>query len=92
MTQRTVYKFRLYVAEGALNSARALANLNAMCQTHLPDRYKIEVVDVFQEPQRAVDDRIFMTPTLIKLAPAPVRRIVGALSETQTVLLALGLQ
>jgi circadian clock protein KaiB len=92
MTQRSIYKFRLYVAEGALNSARALANLTALCQVHLPDRHKIEVVDVFHEPQRALDDRIFMTPTLIKLAPAPVRRIVGALSETQTVLLALGLQ
>ncbi len=92
MTQRTTYQFRLYVAEGALNSVRALANLTALCQAHLPDRHKIEVVDVFHEPQRALEDRIFMTPTLIKLAPAPVRRIVGALSETQTVLLALGLQ
>jgi len=92
MTQRTVYKFRLYVADAALNSARALANLTAICQTHSPGRHTIEVVDVFREPQRALDDRTFMTPTLIKLAPAPVRRIVGALSETQTVLLALGLQ
>ena len=76
----------------AQNSARALANLTALCRGHLPDRHEIEVVDVFREPKRALADAIFMTPTLIKLAPSPARRIVGTLSQTQTVLQALGLE
>ena len=84
-------KFRLYVAGDALNSAQALANLTALCRAHLPDRHEIEVVDVFKEPERALADRIFMTPTLIKFAPSPVLSIVGTLSRTQTVLQALGL-
>lgn len=92
MSRRAVFKFRLYVADDALNSAQALANLTALCRTHLPQRHEIEIVDVFREPTRALADGIFMTPTLVKLAPSPARRIVGTLSQTQTVLLALGLE
>ena len=91
MSRRVVYKFRLYVAGDALNSAQALANLSVLCRTYLPDRHEIEVVDVFREPKRALTDGILMTPTLVKLAPPPARRIVGTLSRTQTVLQALGL-
>ena len=87
-----MFKFRLYVAGDALNSLQALANLTALCQTHLPDRHQIEVVDVFREPKRALADGILMTPTLIKLAPSPARRIVGTLSHTQPVLEFLGLE
>ncbi len=92
MKRPVIFKFRLYIADDALNSTQALANLAALCKAHLPDRHEIEVVDVFKDPQRALVDRIFMTPTLIKLAPLPIRRIVGTLSQTQTVLLALGLE
>ena len=91
MSRPVMFKFRLYVAGDALNSAQSLANLTALCQTHLPDRHEIEVVDVFKDPKRALVDGIFMTPTLLKIAPSPVRMIVGTLSQTQTVLRALGL-
>ena len=87
-----MFKFRLYVAGATQNSAHATANLNALCRAYLPDRYDIEVVDVFREPKRALADGILMTPTLVKLAPSPVQRIVGTLSQTQTVLQALGLK
>lgn len=92
MTRRVMFKFRLYVAGDAENSAQAVANLNALCRTHLPDRHEIDVVDVFREPKRALEDGIFMTPTLVKLAPSPVRRIVGTLSHAQIVLQVLGLE
>lgn len=85
------FSFRLYIAGDTLNSARALANLSALCRLHLPDRYEIDIVDVFQQPERALADGIFMTPTLVKLAPSPVQHIVGTLSQTQTVSLELGL-
>jgi circadian clock protein KaiB len=87
------FKFRLYVAGDAQNSAQAIANLTALCRAYLADRHAIEVVNVFREPKRALADGILMTPTLIKLAPSPApKRIVGTLSQTQPVLLALGLE
>ncbi|CUI08870.1 circadian clock protein KaiB [Massilia sp. P8910] len=86
-----VFVFRLYVAGEAQNSVLARANLRALCETYLPEQHQIEVLDVFREPKRALEDAIFMTPTLLKLAPASVRRIVGTLSQTEAVLLAIGL-
>jgi circadian clock protein KaiB len=89
MSRRTVFRFRLYVAGDAQNSVQAVANLHALCRTHLVNRHEIEVVDVFREPKRALADGIFMTPTLLKLGPGPVRRIVGTLSQAEPVLRAL---
>lgn len=91
MATHSNYRFLLYVADDTQNSVLAIANLTAICREHLPGRYEIKIVDVFKEPKRALADAVFMTPTLIKLAPAPVRRIVGTLSQTETVLNALGL-
>jgi circadian clock protein KaiB len=87
------YKFRLYIAGDAQNSAQAVANFTAFCTAYLKERHVIEVVNVFNEPKRALADRIFMTPTLLKLAPRPApTRIVGTLSQKETVLHALGLK
>lgn len=91
MSRHDCFKFHLYVAGDAPNSAQAIANLASFCRIHLAGRYEIEIVDVFREPKRALAEGIFMTPTLIVLTPPPLRRIVGTLSHTQTVLLALGL-
>jgi circadian clock protein KaiB len=91
MIQQGMFRFRLYVADDARNSAQALVNLTALCRAHLPDRHSIEVVDVFRHSKRALTDGIFMTPTLLKLAPLPARRIVGTLQDTEIVLQALGL-
>ena len=91
MNQGIPFSFRLYVAGDAFNSVQAVVNLRALCLAHLPERHAIEIIDVFREPQRALVDGIFMTPTLIKLTPEPVRRIVGSLSHTARVLQALGL-
>ena len=91
MSHQRQYRFQLYVAGDGLNSARAITNLSAICQAHLPDRHAIEIVDVYQHPERALADAIFMTPTLVKLAPAPEIRIVGTLSDIPIVLQALGL-
>jgi circadian clock protein KaiB len=91
MSKRSRFKFRLYTADETLNSVQAIANLTALCEIHLPNRHEIEVVDVFAHPQRALADKIRMTPTLLKLSPLPVRRIIGTLSQTKLVLVALGL-
>lgn len=87
-----MFKFRLYVAGDAPNSAQAIANLTALCRAHLTNRHEIEIVDVFREPKRALIDGVFLTPTLIKLAPSPVQIIVGSLNHTQIVLRALNLE
>jgi circadian clock protein KaiB len=84
-------RFRVYVAGHTLNSSKAIANLNAICREYLAKRHEIEVVDVFKHPERALADRIMMTPTLMRLAPLPAVRIVGSLSDTAVVLEALQL-
>jgi len=90
MNKHLVFKFLLYVAGGTQNSASAVANLTTLCHTHLSERrYDIEVIDVFREPKRALADGILMTPMLIKLSPSPIRRIIGTLSDTQSLLTAL---
>ena len=86
------YVFRLYVTSTAPNSTLAVANLQAICQKYLPSQHRIEIVDVFQEPSRSLADGILVTPTLIKLAPAPRQEIIGDLSQTRQVLLSFGLR
>jgi circadian clock protein KaiB len=92
MNGSVIFKFQLYVAGEALNSTQALANLLALCEQYLPERHEIEVIDVFRDPRRALADGIFLTPTLVKLSPSPLRKIVGTLSQTQPVLQTLGLE
>jgi circadian clock protein KaiB len=92
VSSRVRFKFRLYVAGDTQNSAQAEVNLTTLCRDHLANRHEIEIVDVFREPERALADSIFMTPTLVKLAPAPVRTIIGTLSQPQRVLEACGLE
>ena len=91
MIQPSVFSFRLYVAGDAQNSVRAIANLTALCDDRLKGRHRIEIVDVFGEPQRALADGIVMTPTLIRVEPSPIRRVIGTLERTDVVAIALGL-
>ncbi len=83
--------FRLYLAGGAPNSVRALANLYAICRQHYPESHRIEVIDVLEQPMRALAEAILVTPTLVKVAPAPEVQIIGNLSDEEEVLRALGL-
>lgn len=81
---------RLYVAGKALMSMRAASNLRRLNKEYFDDRCQIEIIDVFEAPQRAMVDNILVTPTLIKVAPEPVVRIIGDLSATERVLFSLG--
>ena len=85
------YLFRLYIAGGAPNSVRALANLYTICRKHFPESYNIEVIDILKEPVRALSDGILVTPTVIKVLPAPEQQIIGNLSDEAEVLRALDL-
>ena len=88
----TVVVMRLYIAAGAPNSVKAVANLKAICQKHLQEGFKLEVIDVLEFPLRALADGILVTPSLSKIAPAPGTKIVGNLSDRSNVLWALGIK
>lgn len=80
---------RLYVAGNAPNSVSAVANARAICAEHLASRHELEIVDLLVQPLRALADCIIVTPTLVKVLPLPVLRIVGNLNDHQQVLRAL---
>lgn len=82
-------QLRLYVAGSAPNSLRAIASTRAICDLHFPGVHSLEIVDLLEHPKRGLADRIIVTPTLIRLRPLPVHRMVGNLSDTEQVLLTL---
>lgn len=88
----TVVVLRLYIAGGAPNSLQAIANLAAICREFLKEGHQLEVVDVLEQPQRAMAEGVLVTPSLAKLSPSPSANIVGNLSDKAKVLLALGLK
>lgn len=88
----TVVVLRLYVAGGAPNSVQAIANLEAICAEYLTGGHRLEIVDVLDDPRRAMAEGVLVTPSLTKLSPQPTAQVVGNLSDRQRVLLALGLK
>jgi circadian clock protein KaiB len=80
---------RLYIAGNAPNSVRAIANARAICDEHFASGHDLEIVDLLEHPRRGQADGIIVTPTLLKLFPLPVHRVVGNLSDIDQVLLAL---
>ena len=91
-TVTTVVVMRLYIADNAPNSLKAIANLEAVCKEYLQDSFKLEIVDVLQFPLRALADGILVTPSLAKLSPSPTAKIVGNLSDRVNLLQALGIR
>lgn len=85
------YCFRLYVAGTTPNSARALRNLQRIAEKYFPDNYELEVIDVYEQPDKLLLENIVAIPTLIKESPLPVKRLVGDLSNTKKVLTSLGI-
>jgi circadian clock protein KaiB len=86
------YVLRLYVTGATGLARRAILNLAEICQEHLQGRYSLEVIDIYQKPALARDEQIVAAPTLIKKLPAPLRRLIGDLSDHQKVLLGLDLK
>jgi circadian clock protein KaiB len=83
------YILTLYVTGTSPRTRVAIDNLNRICKQELDGRYELEIVDVLEHPQRAEDERILATPTLIKQLPPPLRRVIGDLSDKNKVLLGL---
>jgi circadian clock protein KaiB len=83
------WMMRLYVAGQSTKSLAAIENLRRICDTYMPGRCTIEVIDLVRNPERAKADQIVAIPTLIRKLPVPVRRIIGDLSATDKVLMSL---
>jgi circadian clock protein KaiB len=83
------WELRLYVAGQTPKSLAALANLKRICEEHLCGQYRIEVIDLMQNPQLAREDQILAIPTLVRKLPEPLRKIIGDLSNKERVLLGL---
>ncbi len=86
------YDLRLYVAGQTGRSLTALANLQRICAEHLEGRYRIEVIDLLERPQLARGDQILALPTLVRKLPAPIRKLVGDLSDIERALVGLDLR
>jgi circadian clock protein KaiB len=83
------WNLRLYVAGQTPKSLQAFANLKRLCEEHLVDRYKIEVIDLVRDPQRAQTDQIVALPTLVRKLPEPIKRVIGDLSNADKVKIGL---
>ena len=86
-----VWHLRLYVAGQSPKSLRAFANLKRLCDDHLAGHYEIEIVDLVENPSQARTDDILAIPTLVRRLPAPLRKIIGDLSDTERVRVGLRL-
>ena len=90
--RKDFYRLRLYIAGQTPNSVAAIANLKKICEDKLRGKYRIEVVDLLEKPQLAKGDQIIAIPTLVRRLPAPVKKIIGNLSKTESVIVGLDLQ
>lgn len=86
------YQLKLYITGQTPRSQRAIRNLYETCQQALDGRYDLTIIDVLEHPELAEEEKILATPTLIKVSPPPLRRIIGDLSDTEKVLIGLDLQ
>jgi circadian clock protein KaiB len=87
-----LWQLRLYVAGKTPKSLTAFGNLKHICESHLKDRYRIEVIDLLERPHLSKGDQILAIPTLVRKLPPPVRKIIGDLSDTERVLVGLDLR
>jgi circadian clock protein KaiB len=89
---RVKYNLSLYVSGATPRSQRAIVNIKNLCEQHVPGRYELQVIDIFQNPSETAAHNVVAAPTLIKEAPPPVRRFIGDLSDTEKVTQGLALK
>ena len=89
--KKSKYILSLYISGATNRSKTAIENIKKICEENLKNRYKLEIIDVFQQPEKLRSEQIIAVPTLIKRLPAPLRKFIGDLSDTDGVLIGLGL-
>ena len=90
--KKKTYDLRLYVAGQTPKSLAAFANLKKICEEHFAGEYYIEIIDLLKNPHLASDDQIIAIPTLVRKLPAPIKKIIGDLSNTERVLIGLNMR
>ncbi|MBE9203246.1 circadian clock KaiB family protein [Synechocystis salina LEGE 06099] len=83
------WKLCLYIAGKTPKSLTAFANLKKICEEYLNGQYQIEIIDLTQHPELAIEDSILALPTLVRKLPEPIKKIIGDLSNTEKVLVGL---
>lgn len=86
-----ILNFRLYVVGNTRQSNRAIVNLRRLFDEHLPDRHRLEIINLRERPELAAADQIIAAPALVKLSPPPLRRFIGDMSDSPKILAGLGL-
>jgi len=90
--KKAKYLLRLYVTGTTGKSVRAIQNVRRICEEHLQGLYELEVVDIYKNLPLARGDQIIAAPTLVKRLPAPLRRLIGDMSDEQRVLVGLDIR
>ncbi len=85
------YIMRLYVADHSPKSMRAIQRIQALCNDRLSGRYELEIIDIYQDPERLEKDQVFAIPTLIKELPLPIQRLIGDMTNTEKLIVCLDL-
>jgi circadian clock protein KaiB len=87
-----VWELRLYVAGQTPKSIQAFSNLRKICEEYLHGQYRIEVIDLLENPKLAKQDQIVALPTLVRKLPEPIKTIIGDLSNKEKILLGFNVQ
>jgi len=87
-----VFVFSLFIAGMSPRSRRAVDNMTKLCDRYLAGRFELQIVDIYQQPELAQEEQLVAAPTLIKKLPLPLRRFIGDLSDTDRVLVRLGIR
>lgn len=86
------YSFRLYIAGTTVKSIRAIEMIKSICEDYLAERYTLEIIDIYQQPELVKQAQVLATPTLIKTLPLPLQRIIGDMSIKEKILVGLDIQ
>ena len=89
--EQEYYQLRLYVAKDNPRSVRAIRRIKQLCEEYLSGHYELEIVDIHEHPELLQQDQVFAVPTLIKRLPPPLHRLIGDISDIDSVVVALGL-
>ena len=88
---KATYRLKLYVTGSTPRSVMAIENIKRICEEQLKGRYKLEIVDLYKDPEAALKDDLVVAPTLVKKLPLPLRTFIGDLSQTERILIGLDL-
>lgn len=86
-----MHEIRIYISGQTQKSAKTIENLRKFLDSEIKDQYSLNIIDVLEKPEIAERDKVLATPTVAKVSPLPLRRIVGDLSDKEKVMAGLNL-